>query len=151
MNLKASFRVHTLRFAGFSPILIYRDWIIRPAIFRTLFFLKLGLITTYQFRCASLRNWCFTIKIIEPVSRTINNLVLTFVIIITYFCFMKKISRKQRDPADDLLSKDKPRRENVWCAKNGYFIDLDACRARSLQQKHCRRCYASLIQVPLPF
>jgi hypothetical protein len=30
-------------------------------------------------------------------------------------------------------------------------IDLDACRARSLQQKNCRRCFASLIQVPLPF
>jgi hypothetical protein len=30
-------------------------------------------------------------------------------------------------------------------------IDLDACRVRSLQQKNCRRCFASLIQVPLPF
>ena len=30
-------------------------------------------------------------------------------------------------------------------------IDLDACRARSLQQKNCRRCFASLIQMPLPF
>jgi hypothetical protein len=47
--------------------------------------------------------------------------------------------------------KEKPQRENVWCKKYGYFIDLDACRARSLQQKTCRRCYASLIQVPLPF
>ena len=85
------------------------------------------------------------------MSRTINNLILTFVIIITYFCFMKKISRKKCDPADDLLSKNKPLRENVWCAKHGYFIDLDACRARSLQQKHCRQCYASLIQTSLPF
>jgi len=41
--------------------------------------------------------------------------------------------------------------ENVWCTKYGYFIDLDACRARSLQQKTCRRCFASLIHVPLPF
>jgi hypothetical protein len=47
--------------------------------------------------------------------------------------------------------KEKPHRENVWCEKYGYFIDLDACRARSLQQKICRRCFASLIQMPLPF
>jgi hypothetical protein len=64
---------------------------------------------------------------------------------------MKKISRKHIEHADDLSLKEKPRRENVWCEKYGYFIDLDACRARSLQQKHCRRCYASLIQVSLPF
>ncbi|MEN6431935.1 MAG: hypothetical protein ABFD06_03480 [Smithella sp.] len=47
--------------------------------------------------------------------------------------------------------KEKPHRENVWCEKYGYFIDLDACRARSLQHKTCRRCFASLIQMPLPF
>jgi hypothetical protein len=46
---------------------------------------------------------------------------------------------------------EKQHREHVWCTKYGYFIDLDACRARALQQKHCRRCYASLIQMPLPF
>jgi hypothetical protein len=64
---------------------------------------------------------------------------------------MKKISRKQLNPENDLSSKGKACRENVWCSKNGYFIDLDACRARSLQHKYCRRCYASLIQTSLPF
>ena len=64
---------------------------------------------------------------------------------------MKKISRKHLNSEDNLSAKEKPRRENVWCEEYGYFIDLDACRARSLQQKTCRRCYASLIQVPLPF
>jgi len=40
----------------------------------------------------------------------------------------------------------------MYGAQNmGYFIDLDACRARSLQQKNCRRCFASLIQVAAAF
>ncbi|MEN6423616.1 MAG: hypothetical protein ABFD76_16885 [Smithella sp.] len=63
---------------------------------------------------------------------------------------MKKIRRNLK-VGEDLTAREKPHRENVWCTKYGYFIDLDACRARSLQQKTCRRCYASLIQVPLPF
>jgi len=63
---------------------------------------------------------------------------------------MKKISRNLKT-GEDLPAQEKQSRENVWCEKYGYFIDLDACRARSLQQKTCRRCYASLIQVPLPF
>jgi hypothetical protein len=63
---------------------------------------------------------------------------------------MKKISRNLKT-GEYLPAQAKQSRENVWCAKYGYFIDLDACRARSLQQKTCRRCYASLIQVPLPF
>jgi hypothetical protein len=64
---------------------------------------------------------------------------------------MKKISHNQLATEGDLSSEEKQCRENVWCAKYSYFIDLDACRSRSLQQKNCRRCYASLIQVPLPF
>ncbi|MGP8004812.1 MAG: hypothetical protein ACLPSL_13560 [Smithella sp.] len=64
---------------------------------------------------------------------------------------MKKISHNHLDTVGDISAKEKPCRENVWCAKYGYFIDLDACRARSRQQKSCRRCYASLIQVPLSF
>jgi len=64
---------------------------------------------------------------------------------------MKKISRNHLNAGDNIKSPEKQSRENVWCAKYGYFIDLDACRARSLQQKNCRRCFASLIQVPLPF
>jgi hypothetical protein len=64
---------------------------------------------------------------------------------------MKKISHKHLDSGGDLSAKAKPYRDNVWCSKYGYFIDLDACRARSLQQKHCRRCFANLIQMSLPF
>jgi hypothetical protein len=64
---------------------------------------------------------------------------------------MKKISHNQLAAGGDLSSEEKQCRENVWCVKYGYFIDLDACRARSLQQKNCRRCFAYLIQVPLPF
>jgi hypothetical protein len=64
---------------------------------------------------------------------------------------MKKISHNQLAADGDLTSHEKQSRENVWCAKYGYFIDLDACRARSLQQKNCRRCLACLIQMPLPF
>jgi hypothetical protein len=63
---------------------------------------------------------------------------------------MKKISRNLKT-RENLHTQDKQSRENVWCEKYGYFIDLDACRARSLQQKTCRRCFASLIQMPLPF
>jgi hypothetical protein len=71
---------------------------------------------------------------------------------------MKKISHNQLAAGGDLSSEEKQCRENVWCAKYDYFsgapsrgIDLDACRARSFQQKNCCRCFASLIQVPLPF
>jgi hypothetical protein len=64
---------------------------------------------------------------------------------------MKKIPHSNPDSGSDLASDEKQSRENVWCAKYGYFIDLDACHARSLQRKTCRRCYASLLQVPLPF
>jgi hypothetical protein len=63
---------------------------------------------------------------------------------------MKKIRRSLK-PAGGSTTRVKPQRENVWCERYGYFIDLDACRARSLQNKACRRCFPSLIQVPLPF
>jgi len=59
--------------------------------------------------------------------------------------------KKVRQNLNAVESKEKSHRENVWCSKYGYFIDLDACRARSLQQKTCRRCFPSLIQMPLPF
>jgi hypothetical protein len=42
-------------------------------------------------------------------------------------------------------------RENVWCEKFAYFIDLEACKVRSLNRAVCRRCYKSLIQLSLPF
>lgn len=78
-------------------------------------------------------------------------LILTFMALVSYLCAMKKIALNNQAESHLPHKKNKTRRENVWCDKYGYFIDLDACRARSLQQKHCRRCYASLIQVPLPF
>jgi len=64
---------------------------------------------------------------------------------------MRKRSLKNNRLESGFDYEAKTCRENVWCKKYSYFIDLDACRARSLQQKYCRRCYASLIQVPLPF
>jgi len=42
-------------------------------------------------------------------------------------------------------------RKSNWCAKYGYFIDLEACEARSLVRPACRRCYKSLLQLSLPF
>ncbi|HQK99243.1 MAG TPA: hypothetical protein PK090_00650 [Smithellaceae bacterium] len=48
-------------------------------------------------------------------------------------------------------SHPRPERESVWCVTFGYFIDLDACRARSLTKSVCRRCYKSLLQLNLPF
>jgi len=77
--------------------------------------------------------------------------VLTFITIISYLSSDEKNIHNQLNGGDDLTSHEIQSRENVWCAKYGYFIDLDACRARSLQQKNCRRCFASLIQVPLLF
>jgi hypothetical protein len=42
-------------------------------------------------------------------------------------------------------------RENNWCTKYGYFIDLDACESRSFGRPVCRRCYKYLLQLSLPF
>jgi len=63
---------------------------------------------------------------------------------------MKKAVR-QNDVDARRLPAQKTGRDSTWCVKFGYFIDLDACRARSYQKRVCRRCYASLLQVPLPF
>jgi hypothetical protein len=41
--------------------------------------------------------------------------------------------------------------ENRWCEKHGYFIDVDACRARALQKRSCGICLARWRQLPLPF
>lgn len=68
------------------------------------------------------------------------------------FCgFMKKFVYKNGAGGKRLTPAQKAGRENVWCATFGYFIDLEACRARSYQRGPCRRCFASLLQVPLPF
>jgi len=65
--------------------------------------------------------------------------------------FMKKIVRQNGEGANSHPVGQKIVRNSVWCKTFGYFIDLDACRARSYQKRVCRRCYASLLQVPLPF
>ncbi|MHB8137356.1 MAG: hypothetical protein ACYDGO_03090 [Smithellaceae bacterium] len=64
---------------------------------------------------------------------------------------MKKVVRHSDTDAVWCLSVQKTGRDNVWCSKFGYFIDLDACRARSYQKKVCRRCYSTLTQLRLPF
>ncbi|MEN6468428.1 MAG: hypothetical protein ABFD45_05700 [Smithella sp.] len=64
---------------------------------------------------------------------------------------MKKVVHQKDTKAVRFPSAQKIGRNNVWCNKFGYFIDLDACQARSYQKSVCRRCYASLLQVPLPF
>lgn len=64
---------------------------------------------------------------------------------------MKKVVHQKDTKAVRFPLAQKIGRNNVWCDKFGYFIDLDACRARSYQKSVCRRCYASLLQVPLPF
>jgi hypothetical protein len=48
---------------------------------------------------------------------------------------MKKISHNHLDAGGALASHKKQSRENVWCAKYGYFIDLDACRVPDLCSK----------------
>ncbi|WP_093882717.1 hypothetical protein [Syntrophus gentianae] len=42
------------------------------------------------------------------------------------------------------------RRENRWCERHGYFIDLEACVARSAERPHCRRCLLRWRQLSLP-
>lgn len=64
---------------------------------------------------------------------------------------MKKAVRQKDAGAGKLLPAKKIGRDNVWCDKFGYYIDLDACQARSYQKSVCRRCYASLLQTSLPF
>lgn len=41
--------------------------------------------------------------------------------------------------------------ENRWCERHGYFIDVDACRARALQKLYCGRCLMHWRQLTLPF
>jgi len=64
---------------------------------------------------------------------------------------MKKISLPEHDSGYSSGAETQPGRENNWCEKYGYFIDLDACNARSLNRSACRRCYKSLLQLSLPF
>ncbi len=64
---------------------------------------------------------------------------------------MKKFIYKRSAGEKRLTPSEKAGRENVWCARYGYFIDLEACRARSYSRGACRRCFKVLLQVPLPF
>jgi hypothetical protein len=64
---------------------------------------------------------------------------------------MKKISLPDHDSGYLSGAKTQPGRENNWCEKYGYFIDLTACNVRSLNRSACRRCYKSLLQLSLPF
>jgi len=64
---------------------------------------------------------------------------------------MKKIVIPDHD-GEYLSDANTPQaRESNWCAKYGYFIDLDACNARSFNRPVCRRCYKSLLQLSFPF
>jgi hypothetical protein len=67
------------------------------------------------------------------------------------FLSMKKISLSNHDSAYPSATETQPGRETNWCEKYGYFIDLTACQARSLNRSACRRCYKSLLQLSLPF
>jgi len=64
---------------------------------------------------------------------------------------MKKVVRHNDTDPVRFPTAQKNSRDNVWCNKFGYFIDLDACEARSYQKRVCRRCYATLTQLSLPF
>lgn len=44
-----------------------------------------------------------------------------------------------------------PNREIRWCDRHGYFIDIEACKARALRIAFCGRCLWKWRQLPLPF
>jgi hypothetical protein len=67
------------------------------------------------------------------------------------FSPMKKIFLHDNNCGHSSNAYAQPGRENNWCEKYGYFIDLDACQARSMNRPVCRRCYKSLLQLSLPF
>jgi hypothetical protein len=75
---------------------------------------------------------------------------LTFNAVASYIFSMKRNYPKYSDSEYPPIGGNAGR-ENNWCAKYGYFIDLDACQARSLNRAVCRRCYKSLLQLSLPF
>jgi hypothetical protein len=41
--------------------------------------------------------------------------------------------------------------EDRWCERHGYFIDVEACKARARQRQTCGRCLARWRQLSLPF
>ena len=44
-----------------------------------------------------------------------------------------------------------PNRDIRWCERHGYFIDIEACKARALRISSCGRCLWKWRQLPLPF
>jgi hypothetical protein len=64
---------------------------------------------------------------------------------------MKAIIIDEQNNSAPIELSGERQRENVWCEKFAYFIDLEACKVRSLNRSACRRCYKSLIQLSLPF
>jgi len=42
-------------------------------------------------------------------------------------------------------------KENRWCGRHQYYIDVDACRARAKNEALCRQCLGSWQQLLLPF
>jgi hypothetical protein len=64
---------------------------------------------------------------------------------------MKTIIIDEQNNRIPIDAAEEHQRENVWCKKFAYFIDLEACKVRSLNRPVCRRCYKSLIQLSFPF
>ncbi|MBA4397227.1 MAG: hypothetical protein C0394_07585 [Syntrophus sp. (in: bacteria)] len=42
-------------------------------------------------------------------------------------------------------------RENRWCERHSYFIDLTACESRAKTRPSCARCIARWRQLCFPF
>jgi len=59
------------------------------------------------------------------------------------------MKRRRKVPPEAPETKT-PRRENRWCEKHGYCIDLEACMARSADRPQCRRCLMRWRQLSLP-
>jgi hypothetical protein len=61
---------------------------------------------------------------------------------------MQLVNTKDNNEKVDLQAKS---RENRWCGRRGYFIDLAACEARAKTRSYCRRCIARWQQLSFPF
>ncbi|MBU2053532.1 MAG: hypothetical protein KJ936_13410 [Proteobacteria bacterium] len=57
----------------------------------------------------------------------------------------------ERTTEGHALPEQRQRAENRWCERHGYFIDMDACRARARRRRFCGRCLARWRQLSLPF
>jgi len=59
--------------------------------------------------------------------------------------------RRQQDNRPFPGAEKRPPRENRWCDRRGYFLDLAACEARADRQAACRRCLRDWRQLSFPF